>query len=150
MRNALGKRETPVFPPTPFNSYPLITQEYFTGRHEGYSPRPQHTHTHTSLSLSLNTSPFGVLNIKGYFFFSFGKSQFAFILSPWGRRNTPGRNMHQHKAEKPHVGTRRGKQRPAPLLLTIHGSWHCLCGICPGSSRLSLALGGQAAVLSVE
>ena len=61
----LGKGNT-CFPPTQFNAYPLITQEHLAGRQEGYNPLP------ASPGPCPNTSPFGILKIKRYFFFSFG------------------------------------------------------------------------------
>lgn len=93
MRNAPGKRKH-LFPPPPqFNAYPLITQEYLAGRQEGYSPLPP------SPRPCPNTSPFGILKIKSYFFFSFGKLV-CFLLSLWDHRNTLSLNIHKHKFEK--------------------------------------------------
>lgn len=118
----LGKGNT-CFPPTQFNAYPLITQEHLAGRQEGYSPLP------ASLGPCPNTSPFGILKIKRYFFFSFGKLV-CFLLSLWDHRNTLSLNIHKHKFEKPDVGMIHRNKR-MPLLLTIHGSWHRCVGNLP-------------------
>ena len=118
----LGKGNT-CFPPTQFNAYPFITQEHLAGRQEGYSPLP------ASLGPCPNTSPFGILKIKRYFFFSFGKLV-CFLLSLWDHRNTLSLNIHKHKFEKPDVGMIHRNKR-MPLLLTIHGSWHRRVGNLP-------------------
>ena len=123
MRNALGKRKH-LFSPHSVQCLPINYSGTFSWQTGRVQPPPP-----PSPGPCPNTSPFGILKIESYFFFSFGKLV-CFLLSLWDHRNTLSLNIHKHKFEKPDVGMIHRNKR-MPLLLTIHGSWHRRVGNLP-------------------